>query len=174
MIGNHTLTVGEAKLLRFKFDKSWIFKYLGQFLREETICTKAFLVPLLCRYSATKKHSYFTWMDFESGKREEAGHGLEGVPYLRIPCVDLSGGDAHFFPVSDLQYKYLSIIHGVVVVGGCDWPDRHSEPPQLTFIYLFIFIWSKQNITSTLLIINGSNYQDHLTHQPSSHICFYY
>ena len=59
-------------------------------------------------------------MDFESDKREEAGPGLKGVPYLRIPCVDLSGGDAHFFPVSDLQYKYLSIIHGVVVVGGCD------------------------------------------------------
>ena len=59
-------------------------------------------------------------MDFESDKRQEAGPGLEAVRYLRIPRVDLSGGDAHFFPVSDLQYKYLSIIHGVVVVGGCD------------------------------------------------------
>ena len=39
--------------------------------------------------------------------------GLEAAGYLRIPGVDLPGGDAHFFPVSDLEYsKYLSIIHG--------------------------------------------------------------
>ena len=107
-------------------------------------------------------------MDFESDKREEAGPGLKGVPYLRIPCVDLSGGDAHFFPVSDLQYKYLSIIHGVVVGGGCDCPlSRQTLGPTSADFYLFIFIWSKQNINKTLLIINGSNYKDHLT--PPSH-----
>ena len=74
---------------------------------------------------------------------------LEAVPYLRIPGVNLSGWDAHFFPVADLQHnKYQSIIHEVVVpgaggAGGGDWPDR-QQVPQLAD-YLFILICSKQH-----------------------------
>ena len=137
MIGNHTVTGGEAKLLRFKFDKSWIFKYLGQFLREETICTKAFLVPLLSRYSATKKHSYFTWMDFESDKRQEAGgRSLPGDSSCRSPWWRRP-----FFPCVGPSIQQISLNYSWS--GGAwwlwlAWPDRHCQC-QLTFIYLFLF-----------------------------------
>ena len=134
MIGNHTLTGGEAKLLRFKFDKSWIFKYLGQFLREETICTKAFLVPLLSRYSATKKQSYFPWMDFESDKRQEAGgRPLPGDSLCRSPWWRRP-----FFPCAGPSIQQISFNYSWSG-GGCGWPDRQSGPLSwLLFIYFYL------------------------------------
>ena len=139
MIGNHTLTGGEAKLLRFKFDKSWIFKYLGQFLREETICTKGFLVPLLSRYSATKKQSYFPWMDFESDKRPgTGGRWLPEDSWCRSPWWRRP-----FFPCVGPWIQQISFNYSwrepwwlVVVTGQTDSQGTISSAD----IYLFIFI----------------------------------
>ena len=167
MIGNHTLTGGEAKLLRFKFDKSWIFKYFGQFWGEETICTKAFLVPLLCRCSGSKKHFYFNGLDFESDKRQETGVEAEMVTWgflLSISLVETPIFSLwRTFNTTNISQLFMRWWCLVALTGQTD-----SQVPQLS-IYLFLFGQNK-----TLLIINSSNYKDHLTPQPADHICFYY